>query len=100
MNYKQAKTMAWGIAAPAMRGTSIARFAGSRYNTGNAFAIALAQVCAEHGVEYGPGQPSGDTTDYVRQPTCWFFADKTIRCHIDTSALISAPEALDSIMMD
>ena len=92
MNYENAKTLAWAIAAPAMRGTSIARFAGSRYNTGNAFGVALAQVCADNGVECGPGQPSGDTTDYVRQPVCFFFADKNIRCPIDSGALISAPE--------
>lgn len=92
MNYEQAKALAWAIAAPAMRETNIARFAGSRYNTGNAFGVALAQVCAENGVEYGPGQPSGDTTDYVRQPVCWFFADRITRCHIDPYALISAPK--------
>ena len=92
MNYEQAKTLAWASAAPSMKETDITRFKGARYNTGNAFSVALAKVCAEHGIEYGPGQPSGDTTDYVRQPVCWFFADKTVRCHIDTYALVSAPK--------
>ena len=92
MNYEQAKALAWAIAAPSMKETGITRFKGARYNTNNAFGVALAKVCAEHGIEYGPGQPSDDTTDYVRQPVCWFFADKIVRCHIDTGALISAPK--------
>ena len=92
MKYEQAKALAWAIAAPAMRETDIARFKEARYNTGNAFGVAMAQVCAKHGVEYGPGQPTGDRTDYVRQPVCWFFENRTVRCYIAPDALISAPK--------
>lgn len=93
MKYEQAKAQAWTLAHRLMRPTGIARFAGGRYNTNNAFGVALAQVCAENGVEYGPGQPTGDTTDYVRQPACWFFEDRTVRCGIGPDAIIMPPEA-------
>lgn len=94
MKYQQAKALAWAIAAPSMTATSIPRYAGGRYNTHGAYSGALVKVCAENGVEYGPGQPTGDTTDYVRQPVCWFFEDQTVRCAIDAYAIIMPPEGV------
>jgi len=88
MEYQQAKALAWALAAPSMTATTIPRYAGGRYNTLGAYSAALAQVCAEHGVEYGPGQPTGDTTDYVRQPVCWFFEDQTVPVSMGHGALI------------
>lgn len=92
MKYEQAKALAWAIASPKMTPTGIARYAGGRYNTMGAFSTALVEVCAEHGVEYGPGQPTGDTTDYVRQPACWFFEDQTVPCAIAPGAIIMPPK--------
>ncbi len=88
MKYAEAKALAWLIAAPEMKPTAITRFAGGRYNSHNSFAVALAKVCNARGVEYGPGQPTGDTTDYVRQPTCWFFEDRTVPCAMSTCTII------------
>ena len=93
MKYEQAKTLAWARAHERMDPTGIARFAGGRYNTLGAYSTALAQVCAENGVEYGPGQPTADATDYVRQPVCWFFENRTVRCAIAPEAIIMPPES-------
>ena len=88
MKYQQAKALAWTIAAPSMTATSIARYAGGRYNTKGAFSRALAQVCAQAGMQPRPAQPSGDRTKYVRQPTCWVFEDRAVPVNMGHGALI------------
>lgn len=92
MKYQQAKALAWAASSDQMTPTDGARFAGARYNTRGAYSAALALVCIEHGVESGPGQPTGDRTDYIRQPQCWFFEDRTVRCVLSHDALITLPE--------
>lgn len=88
MKYQQAKARAWAIAAPSMTPTTIARWAGGRYNTGGAYSRALAQVCAEAGMRAEPAQPTGDTTDYVVKPMCWVFEDRAVPVSMGHGALI------------
>ena len=88
LKYSQARARAWAIAASAMTPTTIARYAGARYNTGGAYSRALAQVCAEEGMRAERAQPSGDTTDYVIRPLCWVFEDRAVPANMGHEALI------------
>lgn len=91
--YREIHAAAWAAVEDQMEPSGIKRFAGYRYNTKLVFSIEFARLAKEAGIPMGPAQPDGDNTNYIRQPICWLFPDRTVPVGMNSDVLVTPPKA-------